>query len=203
VKRWAGIAALVCIASASQAAPARLWFEPAAFGIERLDPVWAASGVERTAAHIGAGIGYDLGRGWTLAAAIGCAAGRTDFGLLEGPGARLVRSDARLELRARAPFEFGGWSVQAAVGGGRLRTAYRPDAIVLATSGGALEVDLPPVHAWTRHVAAEVLHAWAQSTLFVRAGWRWYGFDVATPGGIERRGVRDAQFGCGMRVAVF
>jgi hypothetical protein len=203
--RWAaGIAALVCVAAESAAAPARVWIEPAALGVERLDSTWEASGLDsRTAVRLGCGVGVDLGHGLGLGVGVGTAAGTTTFGLFAGPTARLVRTDATVELRARAPFALGGWRVQAALGGGRLRLAYRPDQIVLDTSGGAIAVDLAPVHAWTRHVAAEVLHPIGRSSLFLRGGARWYGLDVATPTGMTRQTLCDLQCGVGVRVATF
>jgi hypothetical protein len=181
-----------------------VWIEPAALGVERLDSAWEASGLDsRTSMRLGCGAGIDLGHGLALGVGVGTAAGTTAFGLLAGPSTRLVRTDAFVELRARAPFALGGWHVQAALGGGRLRLAYRPDHIVLDTSGGAIAVDLEPVHAWTRHVAAEVLHPLGRGALVLRGGARWYGLDVATPSGMTRENLCDLQCGVGVRVAAF
>jgi hypothetical protein len=200
--KWgAGLAGLLCIAVESAAAPARVWLEPFGIGVERLDSTWDASGLDqRTAARMHAGIGVEVGRGFTVAAGLGCASGTTGFGLLAGPSARLVRTDATVELRARAPIAVQGWRMQAVLGGGRLRIAYRPDAVVLDTSGGAIAVALAPVHAWTRHVAAELLHGVGDGEIVLRAGWRWYGLDVATPAGNERRDLRDLQCGLAVRI---
>jgi hypothetical protein len=204
VRLGVGIATLLVLAAEGAAAPARVWIEPAAIGVERLDSTWEASGLEaRTAARLGGGVAVEVGRGCALALGAGTAAGTTRFGLISGPSARLVRTDVTLELRARAPFALGGWRVQAALGGGRLRLAYRPDRLVLDASGSPIVVDLVPVHAWTRHVAAEVLHPWGRGVVVLRAGWRWYGLDVASPAGTTEQNLRDLQCGIGVRVAAF
>ena len=193
MKSAAAIAAALCVVGGAGAAhAARLSIEPAVIGIERLDRAWEASGLEsRTAARIGFGAGVDLGHGLGIGAGLSTAAGTTGFGLLSGPSARLVRTEATLEVRARAPIEWHGIGLQGVLGGGRLRIGWRPDRVVLDTTGGGVAVDLPPVHAWTRHLAAEVLHSWGPGALVLRAGWRWYALDVATPDGTSRQPMRD------------
>jgi hypothetical protein len=37
----------------------------------------------------------------------------------------------------------------------------------------------------------------------LRAAWRFYALDVATPAGVERRGLVDAQIGVALRARVF
>ena len=193
MKLAAVIAAALCVVQGGMAHAVRLSIDPAAIGIERLDRAWESSGLEsRTAPRIGFGTALDFGHGLGIGAGLATAAGTTTFGLLSGPSARLVRTEATLELRARAPIEWHGIGLRGVVGGGRLRIAWRPDRVVLDTTSGGVAVDLTPVHAWTRHLAAEVLHSWGPSTLALRAGWRWYALDVATPDGTSRQAMRDA-----------
>jgi hypothetical protein len=176
-------------------------FEPAAIGADRLDAVHEKSGlVSRTVPRIGAGIGLELRRGVQLAALGGLGAATTDFGVLAGPTARIARADAAVELRARLPWRVGGFSAQGAAGAGRLRFAYHPDRVTLDTSGGALVIDLEPVAAWTRHLAAEVLHSYGQTEIGVRCAWRSYALDVARPEGVHRESARDLHVGMVLRV---
>jgi hypothetical protein len=178
--------------------------EPFQASWEQLDAVHAVSGLQsRSAVRLGGGLGMTLGPHCSVALVAGTAAGTTDFGLLSGPAARLVRTDAALELRGRLPRTWQGFGVQAALGAGRLSFGYRPDRIALDVEGMPVVVDLPPVRAWTRQAAAEVLHAVPGGELGLRCAWRFYDLDVSTPGGVVTHAARDLQLGMLVRITVF
>ena len=189
----------------ARAAPAPVLIEPFSFGVERLDPVYANAGLgSRTAARLGLGAAVELGSRLTLACDWGRATAHADFGLLGNSGARLERSDANLELRLRAPGRLFGWSLQPALGAGKLRLAWRPESLDLEAGGTTFVVSLHPVSVWTRHLAAEVLHPVSgRGQVVLRLVCRSYGLDVAAPEGTRREPVRDWQAGASLRVGVF
>jgi hypothetical protein len=203
--RAAGFLGALCLVPVCVgAAPIRLVVEPLSFGVERLDRLYDAGGLEsRVAARIGAGLGCDLGHGLQAGLAAGTASGMTTFGLLADPTARVVRTDVGLELRGRVPRDLHGWKLQGALGLGRLRLAYHPDGIVLDTSSGMIPVDLPPVDAWTRLAAAEVLHSCGRAEIAMRCAWRFYALDVAGPAGTRATDAVDMQAGLVIRVSSF
>lgn len=178
-------------------------FEPAVLGADRLDAVMARGLESRTVPRIGAGLGVEPWAGVQVGFTTGVSAGSTGFGLLAGPTARLTHTEAALEVRGRWPRRRAGWGVQGAAGAGRMRLAYHPGSVVLATSGGVLAVDLPPVDTWTQHVAAEVLHAFGRSEIGIRCAWRFYALDVASPAGVRRESLSDAQTSVVLRVVTF
>lgn len=203
--RAAGLlGALLLVPTWAAAAPTRLVVEPVSFGVEKLDPLYDASGLEsRVAARIGAGLGCDLGHGLQAGLAAGTASGVTTFGLLAAPTARVVRTDLSLELRGRVPHDLHGWKLQGAVGVGRLRLAYHPDSIGIETSAGVIAVDLPPVNAWTRLAAAEVLHSFGRAEIALRCAWLFYALDVAAAAGTRATDAVDMQAGLLIRVSPF
>ncbi len=195
---------LLLVPAGAGAAPIRLVVEPVSFGVERLDPLYDASGLQsRVAPRIGAGLGCDLGHGLQAGLAVGTASGTTTFGLLVAPTARVVRTDWSLELRGRVPHDLLGWKLQGALGVGRLRLGYHPDHIVLDTSAGVIAVDLPPVDAWTRLAAAEVLHSFGRAEVAMRCAWRFYALDVAGTAGTRATDAVDLQAGLVIRVSPF
>jgi hypothetical protein len=179
--------------------------EPVVPGIEHLDPVYTqVAGVDsRTTGRLGCGAAVQVWGPLAAGLGFGMAASTTDFGLLDGPTARLARFDVTGEVRARPPSTLHGFGVQVAVGGGFLGLGYRPDRVELATEAGPITVDLEPVRRFTRHVAAEVLHSVPGGEIGLRTSWRFYSLEVATPAGPESRAVRDLQLGLVLRVAVF
>lgn len=195
------LAALCALPTSAHAV--RWVVEPAALGIEQLDPVVARGMVSRTVPRIGAGLGVEPWTGVQFGFLTGVSAGSADFGLLAGPTARLTHTEAAVEVRGRWPRRRGGWGVQGAAGAGRMRLAYHPGRVVLATSGGAMAVDLPPAGTWTRHVAAEVLHSFGHSEFGIRCAWRFYALDVASPAGVRRESLSDAQTSLVVRVVTF
>jgi hypothetical protein len=202
VKRWALV--WVFVAAPASAGAATVVVEPMRLGIERLDRVHDASTLDsRLSPQAGAGLAAALPHGLAIAADVGVASGSTDFGLLAGPRARQVRTDAALELRAPLPWRWRGWCVQGAAGAGQLRLGYHPDRVVLDTTGGAITVDLAPVHAWTRHVAAELLHSFGPNTIGVRCAWRFYALDVESPAGTRHEPARDLLASVMLRVSPF
>jgi len=202
VTRSAWMLVLAC-ALPSGAQAARWVVEPVVLGADRLDAVVARGLETRTVPRIGAGVGVEPWPGVQFGFTAGVSAGSTDFGLLAGPTARLTHTEAGLEVRGRWPRHRAGWGVQGAAGAGRMRLAYHPGSVVLATSGGALAVDLPPVGTWTRHVAAEVLHGFGRSEIGVRCAWRFYALDVASPAGVRRESLSDTQASVVVRVVTF
>jgi hypothetical protein len=195
-------ATLLVLPAGAVAAPIGVLIEPAAVGIERLDALYATSGLEsRTAGRLGAGCAVTFGPRWSIGLEAGVAAGSTDFGLLEDPQVRLVRTDVHAELRGRVPGVLHGFALQLAAGGGRLGLRYHPDHVELAAGGTSYAVDLEPVGAWTRHVAAEVLHPVPGGEIGLRAVWRFYALDVASPAGVTKQDARDLLLGVVLRVA--
>lgn len=202
----AALAAFPLLPADSAAAPLRLRLEPLHLAIERLDDTYTAvAGLQsRASARVALGAALDWGGCVQLACGVGRGSARTDFGLLDGPTARLERADTSVELRWRLPFEMRGWSMQAAVGGGRLQLRYRPERLTFAVGGAEFDVGLDPFGAWTRQLAAELLHDLPGSgQLVLRTAGRFYTLDVATPNGTQRRAVRDLQVGVAIRVAIF
>lgn len=177
--------------------------EPAAFGVDRLDAVVARGLVSGTVPRLGLGVAVEPWTGVQFGLETGMSAGSADFGLLAGPTVRLTHADVALELRGRWPRRSSRWCVQGAVGAGRMRLAYHPGQVVLATTGGAITVDLHPVNPWTRHVAAEVLHGFGASQLGVRCAWRFYALDIASPAGVRRESLSDVQASVVLRVLPF
>ena len=196
---------LLAILVPARAWPAPVLLEPVCFGVERLDPVYENAGLDsRLTTRLGLGAAVELGSRLTLACDLGRATSHADFGLLGNSGARLERSDANLELRWQAPGRFFGWSLQPALGAGRLRLACRPQSLNLEAGGTTFVVSLHPVSEWTRHLAAEVLHPVSgRGQVVLRVSCRFYGLDVATPAGSRREDIRDVQAGASLRVAVF
>jgi hypothetical protein len=198
------MAALLLVPAGAGAAPPRFDVEPVSVGIERLDDLYATSGLEsQTAVRLGVGGSLAVWGPLSVGVGAGMAAGSTDFGLLAGPVSRLSRRDVFAELRARAPGTLHGFGVQVAAGLGRLDLAYHPDRIEIPTQGGAIAVDLASVHAWTRHLAAEVLHSMPGGEVGLRGVWRFYSLDVASPAGVASQAARDLQLGVSLRVKVF
>ena len=82
---------------AAHAGTLHLVLEPVQVGIERLDAVYDAAGLDtRTAARLGWGAALEWNERLALAAGVACAAGTTDFGLLAAPTVRLERRDVEL-----------------------------------------------------------------------------------------------------------
>jgi len=204
VRRWLICSALFLLPHGARAAPWHVYAEPVQVGLERLDVLHERSGLEsRSAVRLGGGAGVALGEHCQIGVAIGTAAGTTDFGLLGGPRARLVRTDATLEARGRLPYTWHGIGLQGGVGVGRLAFDYRPDRVTLDVDGTPIVVDLAPVRAWTQQIAAEVLHAIPGGEIGLRGAMRFYALDVSTPAGIENRDARDLQLGMLVRVTLF
>ena len=187
---------------AAGAAPLRFFVDPLQVGVERLDAAYVALGVDtRTAVRIGAGAGLDWRGRAQLALGASTSAGDTDFGLLVSPGVHLERRDVSCEVRFRAPWTWRGFAVQGAAGLGRLALAYHPDALVVDAGGAPETVALDAVHAWTRVLAAEVLHSIGRCDVVLRGSSRSYALELGTPEGPARRDVRDLQAGLWIRVA--
>jgi hypothetical protein len=204
VKRWFVIGALLLLPRGAGAAPLHLYAEPVQVGLERLDAMHAVSGLQsRSAVRLGGALGVAIGAHLQVGIAAGTAAGGTDFGLLAGPQARLVRTDVTLEARGRLPYAWHGFGMQGGLGVGWLRFDYQPDRITLDAEGTPIVVELEPVGAWTRQIAAEVLHGIPGGEMGLRAAWRFYALDVSTPAGIESRSARDLQLGMLVRVTLF
>jgi hypothetical protein len=205
VRPGAALAAAVLLAAgAARAAPLSIWIEPLQAGIETPADVLVEAGLEaRPAARLGTGVALGWGRHVQIAAGVSSASGTTDFGLLDAPRVRLVRRDVDVELRLAAPWTPRGFRLQAIAGAGRRTLAHRPDRLRLDLDGGPIDVDLPPVHAATQLVAAEVLHRVGSAWLVVRGAWRTGGLDVATPDGPQRRRCVELQLDARLRVALF
>ncbi len=189
-----------------EAATWRLQLEPLQVSAVRLDAVYEdLAGVEsRGAMRLGLGATLAWRERFELAFGVGRCAVRTDFGLLDGPTARIERADARFELRGRAPVRWRGWMLQGAAGIGRLALRYDPNAVRLDVGGLTFDVQLDDVGTWTRHIAAELLHDLPGSASIVfRTAWSFYELDVATPSGEEKRRMRDLHAGLALRVPVF
>lgn len=202
MRRTAWILALLC-AVPSSAQAVRWVLEPAVVGADRLDAVLARGLETRTVPRIGAGVGVEPWPGVQFGFTTGVSAGSTGFGLLAGPTARVTHTEAAVEARGRWPRRRAGWGVQGAAGAGRMRLAHHPGSVVLATPGGPLAVDLPPAGTWTRHLAAEVLHAFGRNEVGVRCAWRFYALDVASPAGVRRESLSDVQASIVLRVVTF
>ena len=194
--------ALGLAGGSAAAAPLELWLEPVQASALILGPLYTeTAGVDgRSTAHLGLGAAVGW-KSWQGAVVFGRAARHTDFGLLDGPRVRLERADVQAEVRWRAPLAVRGFGFQAAAGLGRLALRYHPDRVVFSAGGESIEVALGETSAWTRQLAAELLHdlpgnAW----IALRTTWIFYAMDVATPAGTERRDVRDVQAGVGLRV---
>jgi len=197
------VAALLLGPTATGAAPLRFMVEPVAPGVVRLDPLYGETGLaSRTTVRLGIGAAIAYGPG-TLALGIGTAAGSRDFGFFAGPRATLEQRDASLELRGAMPRAWRGFRLQGVAGIGRLALVHHPDRVVVPFETGSIAVDLAPVRAWTRHLAAEVLHGFGACDLVLRGTWRFYGLDVATPAGPTRRDVCDVQAGVAIRAVIF
>jgi len=177
--------------------------EPVAPSLVHLDRTYSETGLaSRNALRLGIGAAVAYGPA-TLAANLGTATGSTDFGFFAGPRATLEQRDWSCELRGEIPYAWRGFRLQGVAGLGRLALLHHPDQVVLPFEGGSLAVDLPPVHAWTRHFAAEVLHGFGACDLVLRGTWRFYGLDVASPAGVTRRDVCDVQAGVAIRAVIF
>jgi len=202
VSRLAALCAVAALLPACAAAlPIGFQIEPVAVGIERLDALYDASGLEwRTTGRLGAGCALTVGSYAALGVEIGTAAGSTDFGLLDATAVRLARTDVQIELRGRVPGTLHGFGLQLGAGGGRLSLRYHPDHVVLAVDGATYDVALQPIGTWTHHVAAEVLHAMPGGTIGVRTVWRFYALDVESPSGVTRQDARDLLLGMVLRV---
>lgn len=197
------VAALLLGPTAVGAAPLRFMVEPAAPSLVHLDRMYGEAGVaSRNAVHLGLGAAVAWGPA-TLALATGRATQTTDFGLFAGPRATLEQRDWTGELRGEFPYAWHGMRLQAAAGLGRLSLVHHPDRVLLPFETGSLAVDLPPVHAWTRHLAAEVLQGFGRCDLVLRTAWRFYAMDVASPAGVTRRDVCDVQMGVAIRAVIF
>jgi hypothetical protein len=181
-----------------------LYAEPVQVGLERLDALHEASGVQSlSAVRLGGGVGVELGAHCQIGLGFGTASSMTDFGLIGGPQTRLVRTDATLEVRGRLPCTWHGIGVQGGLGIGRLMFDYRPDQVTLDIDGTPIVVDLAPVRAWTHQIAAEVLHAIPGGEIGLRSAARFYAVDVSTPAGVEKRDGCDLQLGMLVRVTLF
>jgi hypothetical protein len=195
--------ALLLWPPAAGAAPLRFAVEPVSPGFVHLDRTYEATGLaSRNAVRLGIGAAATWER-LTLAGALGSATGTTDFGFFAGPRATLEQRDWWMELRSELPWAWRGFRLQGAAGAGRLALVHHPDRILLPFETGATAVDLPPVHAWTRHLAAEVLHGIGRCDFVLRTSWRFYAMDVASPSGIDRRRVCDVQAGVALRAVIF
>ena len=208
MRAWAAAAGAALLGGAAPALPAppaplQVRLEPVQVAGVGLDDVYTeVAGVESGAAvRLGLGASFAWKHGLELGCAMGRAALRTDFGLLGGPRARIERADAGAELRWRPPLAHRGWCVQFAAGIGRLALRYRPDHVEFSAGGETIAVDLDRVGAWTRSVAAELLHAApGRSEIVLRAAWIFYPLPVATPAGDTERAARDLQAGIALRV---
>jgi len=206
MKHVLNISLLLLFAPAPAGANGIRWqLEPAHIAVEVLDSVYEerlglASG---TAVRIAYGLSARRNR-WTLAVQQGHTASPVDFGLLEDARTRLHRVDTSLEVRWMSPEFLFGWRLQPALGLGRLDLRYNPDELQFIAGGQTVQVSLDPVHHATRHLAAELLHVLPRQTqLVLRASWRFYELDLATPTGPETRSVDDLQAGIAIRVSPF
>jgi hypothetical protein len=221
------VCVLLVLPAGAEAGELAFVIEPMHASIERSGAADVLGFPSAEAARIGCGVG--VGRGpLQLALLFGRSATRTDFGLLDGPTSRVEHATTELEVRWATPLRLGPIGVQVAGGAGRLGVRHHPDRVHIVLAGSAYDVALPPEHAWTRHVAAELLHslsgnkragnkragdqqagsarentAAGNTQLALRAAWRFYALDVATPAGVERRGLVDAQIGVALRARVF
>ncbi len=197
------VTALLLWPTVTGAAPLRFLVEPVSPGLVRLDRMYGETGLaSRNTLRLG--IGAAVARGpATLAFGIGTATGTTDFGFFAGPQATLEQRDWSCELRGEIPYAWRGFRLQGVAGLGRLALVHHPDHVVLPFESGSIAVDLPPVHAWTRHFAAEVLHGFGTCDLVLRCAWRFYGLDVASPDGVTQRDVCDVQAGVAIRAVIF
>jgi len=196
-------AALLAWPMAAGAAPLRFIVEPAAPSLVRLDRMYDEIGLaSRNAVHLGIGVAAAWGPA-ALALTTGTATGSTDFGFFAGPRATLEQRDWTAELRGELPWVWHRTRLQAAAGLGRLSLVHHPDHVLLPFESGSIAVDLPPAHAWTRHLAAEVLQGLGRCDLVLRTAWRFYAMDMASPGGVTRRDVCDVQVGVAIRAVIF
>jgi hypothetical protein len=193
---------LLLVLAPAPAAPA-VGLEPLQLGVARLDAAYTESAGmgSRTAARLGLGARLRVHAALELGFALGKSSGRTDFGLLGGPSARLERSDASVELAWRTPLAVAGWALQAAAGAGRLTLRYHPDALALDLGGETYVVALDDVGAWTEHVAAELLHGLSgRAQIVLRTAWTFYALRIATPAGDTRQRLADLHLGLSLRV---
>ena len=221
--RHLALCVLLAVPAGAEAGELALVIEPMSASFEHSGAADALGFTSTTGARIGCGVGVRRGS-LQLALLFGRSATRTDFGLLDGPTSRVERATTEIEMRWAPPLRLGPIGVQVAGGAGRLGLRYHPDSVRIVLSGTAYDVALAPEHAWTRHVAAELLHPLsgtgrtgnpqaghaqtgnarsAPAHIVLRAAWRFYALDVATPSGIERRGLVDAQVGVALRAGVF
>jgi hypothetical protein len=179
--------------------------EPAHLSIEHLDDSFQSR--LGLSGRVGMRIAYGAAvqwRQWSLGVQQGHAAGRVDFGLLDATASRLNRLETSLEFRWQSPELLAGWRLQPAAGLGRLDLRYRPDVVHVVAGGQTVAVSLASEVRWTRHIAAELLHAMpGQTQLVLRAAWRAYTLDLAAPEGNETRSVQDVQAGLAFRVRPF
>ena len=195
----------VLLPGAAAAANWSVQLEPLHVSATRLDAVYDnLAGVEsRAAMRLGLGATLRWRERLELATGVGRAALHTDFGLLDGPSARIERADAHFELRARA-VSYRRWALQAGAGIGRLTLRYDPERLRFDVGGVVVDVQLDEVATWTRHLTAELLHELPGSAAIVfRTAWSFYALDVATPEGNQTRAVRDLHAGFALRVPVF
>lgn len=179
--------------------------EPAHLAVEQLDDSFESrlGLASRLSVRVAYGVAARY-RSWSLGVQQGHASGRVDFGLLDETSARLNRLDTSLELRWMSPELLAGWRLQPAAGMGRLHLSYRPNEIQVVAGGQTVQVSLASEGRWTTHLAAELLHALpGQSQLVLRAAWRNYSLDLASPEGNESHSVHDVQAGMAIRISPF
>ena len=198
-------ALVVGVHGAAAAAPVAIQLELLQPSLVVLDPMYTeTAGVDgRTVGALGLGASATIGD-WSAALAIDRASATTDFGLLETPSARLAFADTRVEMRWRPPLLVGGWSAQIAAGMGRRTLSYSPASIDFTTGGATTHVVLGETSTWTRHLAAEVLHAvHGNAWIALRTSWTFYSLEVANPTGVLRQSLRDLHVGLALRVHVY
>ncbi len=199
-------AALVAgVHGAATAAPVAIQLELLQPSLVVLDPLYTeTAGVEgRTVGALGLGASAAIGD-WSAALAIDRASAATDFGLLETPSVRLAFADTRMEMRGRPPLLGDGWRAQIAAGLGRRTLRYSPPSIDFTTGGSTSHVVLGETRTWTRHLAAEVLHALhGNAWIALRTSWTFYSLEVGSPTGVLRQPLRDLHVGLALRVQVY
>ncbi len=198
-------AATAAVHGAAAAAPVAIHLELLQPSVVVLDPLYTeTAGLDRRAVGaLGLGASAAIG-GWSAAVAVDRASAATDFGLLEAPAVRLAFADTRAEMRWRPPLLRGGWGAQVAAGVGRRTLRYSPESIAITTGGATFQVALGETHTWTRHLAAEVLHAvHGNAWIALRTSWTFYSLDVQSQRGVLRQPVRDLHVGLALRVQVY
>jgi hypothetical protein len=177
----APLLALACLATAAGAAPLRpQWSLGVSSGATRFDPhfgdyQWNLAPHPAWGAQAGAALGrYGLSlRVWSAASTqhLDAAASVPD------PRVRTTTVDLAGDVRVAG---LGGTALLARASAGRVAIGYDPDHVTFATAGGATDVELAPVHAWSWGAGAAVRRALsARWTATLAVERQAFAFDTA------------------------